>query len=115
LKKAYQRYGRPFAITETSHPLEDRPLWLKMIGQECSKALRAGLPLWGVCLYPIVDRPDWDFPDRWHQSGLWDADLSTMPPARVLHQPSATALRAAQATVAAAVPRMEKQPAQTAL
>ena len=99
LAQAYRRYGRPFALTETSHPGADRPLWWRMIGQECAAVLRAGLPLWGTCLYPVIDRPDWDHPDQWHQSGLWDADLSQPGPARVLHQPSAEALRAAQELV----------------
>jgi hypothetical protein len=114
LRKAYQRYGRPFVITETSHPLEDRPLWLKMIGRECAKVLRAGLPLWGACLYPIIDRPDWDFPDQWHQAGLWDADHSVTPPARVLHEPSAMALLEAQALLAGIEPRITR-PALAAL
>lgn len=105
LREAYRRYERPFAITETSHPAEDRPLWLRMIGQECAAVLAEGLPLWGACLYPVVDRPDWDHLDQWHRSGLWDADLSRPGPARVLHQPSADALLAAQAVVAAARPR----------
>jgi UDP-galactopyranose mutase len=26
----------------------------------------------GICLYPIIDRPDWDMADAWHNSGLWD-------------------------------------------
>ena len=105
LREAYRRYQRPFAITETSHPAEDRPIWLRMIGQECAAVLAEGLPLWGTCLYPIVDRPDWDHLDQWHRSGLWDADLSQPGPARALHQPSAEALLAAQAAVAAARPR----------
>ena len=101
LKEAYQRYDRPVAITETSHPGTDRPLWLKMIGRECAAALQQGVPLLGVCLYPIIDRPDWDFLDNWHHSGLWDAALRPDgPPQRVLHAPSAEALRAAQALVA---------------
>ena len=104
LRQAHKTYKRPFVITETSHPGVDRPLWWDMIGRECAAVLRAGLPLWGSCVYPIIDRPDWDFPDRWHQSGLWDADLSQPGPARVLHQPSAEALRYAQALVAAAKP-----------
>ena len=104
LRKAYQRYGRPFAITETSHPGEDRPLWWNMIGQECAQVLRKDLPLWGACIYPLIDRPDWDHLHEWHQSGLWDADLSQPGPARVLHQPSAEALLRAQAEVAAAKP-----------
>ena len=102
LRAAYQRYRRPFALTETSHPGIDRPLWLRMIGDECAAVLREGLPLQGICLYPIIDRPDWDHPDQWHHAGLWDADPSQPGPARVLHQPSAEALRAAQTTVAVA-------------
>ncbi|WP_426059425.1 amine oxidase [Hymenobacter sp. B1770] len=109
LRAAYKRYKRPFAITETSHPGIDRPLWWRMIGQECAAVINEGLPLWGACIYPIIDRPDWDHLDQWHQSGLWDADLSQPGPARVLHQPSAEALRQAQAVVAAAVPPRRRQ------
>ena len=100
LRAAYKRYRRPFALTETSHPGIDRPQWLRMIADECAAVLHEGLPLQGICLYPIIDRPDWDHPDQWHQSGLWDADSGQPGPARVLHQPSAEALLAAQATVA---------------
>ena len=96
LNDAYRRYGRPFALTETSHPGIDRPEWLRMIGDECAAVLRAGLPLWGICLYPIIDRPDWDYPDQWHHPGLWDADPDQAGPTRLLHQPSAAALREAQ-------------------
>jgi beta-glucosidase/6-phospho-beta-glucosidase/beta-galactosidase len=109
LRAAYKRYKRPFAITETSHPGVDRPLWWRMIGEECAAAISEGLPLWGACVYPIIDRPDWDHLDQWHQSGLWDADLSQPGPARVLHEPSAEALRQAQARVAAAVPPRRRQ------
>jgi hypothetical protein len=103
LRAAYQRYRRPFALTETSHPGIDRPIWLRMVAEECAAVLRVGLPLQGVCLYPLVDRPDWDYLDQWHQSGLWDADLSQPGPGRVLHQPSADALLQAQAVVSAAL------------
>ena len=111
LRDAFRRYRRPFALTETSHPGRDRPLWLRMIAQECAAVLREGLPLQGICLYPIIDRPDWDHLDQWHQSGLWDADLSRPGPARVLHQPSAEALLAAQAIVEAAALPMRRRPA----
>jgi beta-glucosidase/6-phospho-beta-glucosidase/beta-galactosidase len=105
-KEAYRRYNRPIALTETSHPGIDRPLWLKMIGRECAAALQQGIPLLGVCLYPIIDRPDWDFLDNWHHSGMWDAALRPDgPPQRILHEPSAEGLRAAQATVAQVLDR----------
>ncbi|MDJ0366085.1 amine oxidase [Hymenobacter sp. H14-R3] len=100
LAQAHKRYKRPFVVTETSHPGVDRPQWWHMIGQECATAIRAGLPLWGVCLYPIVDRPDWDHLDNWHRSGLWDAELrADGPPRRHLHHASAEALLQAQAVV----------------
>ncbi|ALW84932.1 amine oxidase [Hymenobacter sedentarius] len=115
LREAYKRYRRPFAITETSHPGVDRPLWWRMIGQECAAVVSAGLPLWGTCIYPIIDRPDWDHLQEWHRSGLWDADLGHPGPARRLHLPSAEALLTAQARVAAAVPARRPQGAKTAI
>ncbi|AKD54273.1 glycoside hydrolase family 1 protein [Spirosoma radiotolerans] len=99
LVKAYRRYGRPIALTETSHSGIDRPIWVKMIARECLAVLQADVPLLGVCLYPIIDRPDWDHTDYWHHSGLWDADLSTNPVGRVLVEPYARALVQAQAIV----------------
>ena len=102
LAKAHRRYDRPIALTETSHAGIDRPVWIEMIGRECAAVIEAGVPLQGVCLYPIVDRPDWDHPHHWHHSGLWDADLSKNPPGRVLNEPYAHALLRAQSTVAEA-------------
>ena len=93
LTSAHQRYHRPFVITETSHPREDRPLWVEMIIEECALMLMAGLPLWGVCWYPIIDRPDWDHLNDWHQSGIWDELLvPTDSPTRNLHLPTAQTL-----------------------
>ena len=112
LEVAHRRYNRPVVLTETSHPGLDRPKWMAMIGRECVAALRRGVPLWGVCLYPIIDRPDWDFPDQeWHHSGLWDAALRpAAPPLRVLHQPYADALCEAQRLVAEAAPETAGSP-----
>ncbi|GAA4003357.1 family 1 glycosylhydrolase [Hymenobacter fastidiosus] len=105
LARAWQRYQRPVVLTETSHPGVDRPAWIDMIGRECAAALRAGVPLFGACLYPIVDRPDWDHLDQWHRSGLWDANLQPDSfPQRALYQPYAGALQDAQRVVQAALP-----------
>ena len=102
LLKAWKRYQRPIALTETSHPGVDRPGWIEMIGRECAAVMQAGVPLWGACLYPIVDRPDWDHLDQWHRSGLWDADLSQTPPGRRLAEDYANALHWAQHITASA-------------
>ncbi len=68
----YGRYHRPMVLSETSHTEDNRPQWLCHVTEECSRIIERGLPLWGVCIYPVIDRPDWDYPDRWHHSGIWD-------------------------------------------
>lgn len=72
VKDLYLQYERPIVISETSIPEHKRYSWLKMISDECLIILKSGIPLYGCCIYPIIDRPDWDFPDIWHHSGLWD-------------------------------------------
>lgn len=57
---AYQRYQKPVVISETGHFKEDRGLWMELITDECIQALEAGVDLKGVCIYPVLDRPDWD-------------------------------------------------------
>lgn len=104
--EVYKRYRKPIALTETSHPGIDRPAWIRMIARECAAAKQVGVPLEGICLYPIIDRPDWDHPERpWHRSGLWDATpdgIDMVPdqvPGRCLSQPYAEALQQAQSVI----------------
>jgi hypothetical protein len=42
------------------------------VTEEVGQARRAGVCVEGICIYPIIDRPDWEDPDHWHNSGLWD-------------------------------------------
>ncbi|WP_448959775.1 amine oxidase [Larkinella arboricola] len=104
--QVYNRYQRPIVLSETSHPGEDRPFWIRFVAKESAAVLKQGVPLWGICLYPIIDRPDWDHLTPWHRSGLWDAEVdanglvSQQPPRRVLYQPYADALRDAQVLIA---------------
>lgn len=72
IEMVFIRYGKPIIISETSHPGEDRAQWINSIAKECFSVLKAGLPLLGCCYYPLIDRPDWDYVDNWHHSGLWD-------------------------------------------
>lgn len=100
--EVHARYDRPMVLAETSHSGADRPHWMRFIAEECAAAMRDGLPLWGVCLYPILDRPDWDHANYWHRSGLWDAELDAdgrPTGARLLCEPYARALQEAQQTI----------------
>lgn len=97
LTETYQRYQRPLYLAETSHVGSGRGTWIREIAQQAALAVQHGVDLQGICIYPIIDRPDWQDTERWHQSGLWDVDLHAEKPfQRVLCQPYATALRQAQ-------------------
>ncbi|WP_332291553.1 glycosyltransferase [Aquincola agrisoli] len=105
LADAWQRYGRPLVIAETSHVGEGRAAWLEDMARQAAGAMQAGVPLLGLCLYPLVDRPDWDEAARWHRSGLFDvlpppADGTAAPPGawrRSPHPASVAALARWQA------------------
>jgi beta-glucosidase/6-phospho-beta-glucosidase/beta-galactosidase len=68
----YHRYGRPLYVGETSHFGPDRGRWIQEIASEVRLARNEGIPVEGICVYPILDRPDWDNFGHWHHSGLWD-------------------------------------------
>lgn len=70
LREVYERYHRPMFIAETGTESDARPAWLRYIGKEVRDALELGVPLEGVCLYPIVDFPGWG-DDRHCEVGLW--------------------------------------------
>ena len=72
LQEVWQRYQRPLFIAETGHVGAGRALWLDDVARSAQRALAQGVPLQGICLYPLLDRPDWEDPTRWHHSGLWD-------------------------------------------
>lgn len=72
LAAAWQRYRRPLIVAETGHFGAGRAAWLDDIGREVQRARGNGIPLHGVCLYPLINRHDWDDVDHWHDSGLWD-------------------------------------------
>ncbi|WP_159467253.1 amine oxidase [Dyadobacter sp. 3J3] len=99
LYEAHLRYDRPIVLAETSHPGKDRPLWINYIAAQISKTIRQKIPFWGICIYPIIDRPNWDHLDDWHNSGLWDMNPAISIKSRILHQPSAKALQDAQDTL----------------
>jgi beta-glucosidase/6-phospho-beta-glucosidase/beta-galactosidase len=106
LQAMWERYGRPMVLAETSHFGVGRARWILEIGDEIAKAIDLGVPIHGVCIYPIVDRPDWDDPDHWHNSGLWDVSREGDGVyRRVLNAPYAAATRRAQDVVGQALAR----------
>src|SRR5690606_18726380 len=72
IEDVYQRYGYPMILAETSHPGEHRPNWIQFVSEQCNILSTKDIPFWGICIYPIIDRPDWDFLSNWHHSGVWD-------------------------------------------
>lgn len=69
LGEVYARYGRPVLVAETGTEGDARESWLEMVREEVRVARRAGVPVEGLCLYPIIDHPGWD-DDRYCPSGL---------------------------------------------
>jgi beta-glucosidase/6-phospho-beta-glucosidase/beta-galactosidase len=100
LTEVYDRYRRPLFIGETSHVGVGRGQWLREIAAELWSANDAGIPIEGVCLFPIIDRTDWNDENHWHNSGLWDLVRRNGRLERVLHEEYADELRHSQALLA---------------
>lgn len=56
----HQRYQRPLYIAETGAENSARAAWLHYVCDEVRVAMRAGVPIEGICLYPVTDYPGWD-------------------------------------------------------
>jgi hypothetical protein len=71
LQEIHGRYRRPLFIAETGIEDDTRPAWLRYMCTEVLAALGAGVPVEGLCLYPVVNHPGWD-DDRHCHNGLFD-------------------------------------------
>lgn len=71
LGEVFQRYSRPMFISETGTEGDERAAWLRYVSLETCAALAGGVPLHGICLYPVVDHPGW-VNERHCPNGLWD-------------------------------------------
>ena len=60
LSEAYLRYRRPLLIAETGAEGCGRSSWFHYVCSQVHAAMEAGIPLVGICLYPIADYPGWD-------------------------------------------------------
>ena len=63
-------------VGETSVLGDGRPAWLEDIVEESLAAVRHGIDLHGVCLFPGVDMPNWHT-GEWLHNGI--ADLEPGP------------------------------------
>jgi hypothetical protein len=96
LRAVWERYGGDLLIAETSHVGEQRGRWLCQVAREAESLLEAGVPLRGVCLYPILGMPEWHDRGRWARMGLWDLHPQSPALGRELHLPMLRALQDAQ-------------------
>jgi hypothetical protein len=69
LSEVHGRYGRPVLLTETGAEGANGAGWLGYVASEVRSALRAGIPVEGICLYPVMDYPGWR-DDRHCRCGL---------------------------------------------
>ncbi|HSN61009.1 MAG TPA: hypothetical protein VLR49_08745 [Ferruginibacter sp.] len=42
--------------------------------------------VWGICWYPMVNWPGWDYLHNWHFAGIWDDVFDNNLPVRVCVQ-----------------------------
>jgi hypothetical protein len=96
VRDAWRRYGCDVAISETAHVGDQRAAWLHEVAEEAEALLDDGVPLRGVCLYPILGMPEWHARDQWTRMGLWDLAPRNGSLVREPHAPMLEALRAAQ-------------------
>lgn len=101
LLEVYNRYGRPLFIAETGIEGDLRPQWLSYICEEVRNAMELGVPVEGICLYPICDYPGWD-DERLCQTGLWG--LADERGQREVHAPLAAEVQQQQKIFATFTP-----------
>jgi beta-glucosidase/6-phospho-beta-glucosidase/beta-galactosidase len=90
LAETFQRYGRPILVAETGAEGDARAPWFDYVAEQVQSALQRGVPVEGVCLYPILDYPGWTN-ERHCEVGLYG--LCDEQGERPLHQPLADALK----------------------
>lgn len=93
LQEAWERYERPLFIAETGTEDGARAQWFQLVCDEVATAIDIGIPVHGICLYPILNHAGWE-DDRHCYNGLFDyADEAGN---RNIHWPLAHAIRKEQ-------------------
>jgi hypothetical protein len=72
IRSVWRRYRRPMIISETSHVEHMRGPWLRYVVEEAESVRAEGIPLHGICIYPIIGMPEWHEQEVWVRMGLWD-------------------------------------------
>ena len=83
LKKVHDRYQKPLLMSETGCEGDDRSRWFNDIVAECERARADGVPITGICLYPILSHIAWTG-ERFCPNGLFDGDSALREPHRPL-------------------------------
>ena len=94
LAAVYARYKRPLFIAETSIEGEGRAAWLRSVADEVHAAICGGVPVEGICLYPVLSHPGWSN-GRMCPNGLFE--MGPRHDRRPVHKPLAAELRRQQA------------------
>jgi hypothetical protein len=90
LAELHGRYHRPIFIAETGSENRIRASWFRYVCHETLAAIEDGVPVKGMCLYPILNHPGWNDGRHCHNA-LWDyADANGE---RKIYQPLARELK----------------------
>ncbi|MDB6068130.1 MAG: beta-glucosidase/6-phospho-beta-glucosidase/beta -galactosidase [Pedosphaera sp.] len=93
LAEVHERYNRPMLVAETGAEDDARGSWLRYVVDETEAAMRNGVPVHGICLYPILNHPGWN-DNRHCHNGLWD--YADRKGERAIHGSLAQQLQCAQ-------------------
>jgi beta-glucosidase/6-phospho-beta-glucosidase/beta-galactosidase len=90
LEEVSTRYGKPIFLSETGAEGSARPAWLHYVCGEVREAMKRGVRVEGLCIYPVTAYPGWD------NSRHAEVGLFTTPHAdgrRGIYQPMAEELQ----------------------
>lgn len=59
LAEVWERYRRPIVVSETGAEGANLRGWLRYVTGEVADAQAMGVPILGLCIYPIMDYPGW--------------------------------------------------------
>jgi hypothetical protein len=59
LVETYERFRKPLFISETGCERSPRPAWLHYVCSEVREAQARGVPIEGICIYPVTSFPGW--------------------------------------------------------